>query len=158
MRLCVCTAAAAVLVLAPRVGTHGVTVVLPPGWHSWNPVEVVAPAVTDPRTRLVVASRPLRYGKGCGELDWHFRADGVALVILEWRDHGLHMPPRPARFTARNLPVHRPPILECWNGPGGAVQFRDHGRYFGVYLLVGREASQRAIARARRVLDTLRVS
>jgi hypothetical protein len=68
------------------------------------------------------------------------------------------LPRRPSHFTAANLPLHPAPAIECWDGPGGAVEFTDHGRRFGAYVMAGRRAPPALVARARAVLDTLRVT
>jgi hypothetical protein len=84
----------------------------------------------------------------------------VALVVVEWvplRD-GSGWGRRPSRFTAANLPLHPPPSIECWGGPGGAIQFVDRGRHFAAYLLAGRRARPALVDRARAVLDTLRLA
>jgi len=81
-------------------------------------------------------------------------------VIVEWRGRanpGANFAPRPRRFTAKTLPLQPPPAIECFNGPGGSVQFTDHGRTFGAYILLGLRAPARLADRARTVLETLRV-
>ena len=67
-------------------------------------------------------------------------------------------PRRPRHFTAANLPIQKPPAIECFDGPGGSIQFAEHGRSFAAYVLLGRKAPARLAARARAVLDTLRVA
>jgi hypothetical protein len=145
---------------AHRVGSAGVTVALPPHWHAF-PVATPPPGdhVSDPVTRLVVASSSITFGPGCNELDYRIAPNAVAIVVVEWtgRTPGTRWRPRPPRFTTRNLPIAKPPALECWRGPGGGAQFADHGRRFAVFVLVGPRAATTLVRRARAVLDTLRV-
>ena len=144
-----------------RVGSAGVTVVLPAGWHTWRPLPGLAPSVTDPLTRVVAISAPLRFAPhGCLVAAYAFPATAVALVVVEWTRLGRNdrWPPRPPRFTSTNFPLHAPPAIECFGGPGGSIEFADHGRHFGAYLLAGRRAPHQLVERARAVLDTLRVA
>jgi len=53
--------------------------------------------------------------------------------------------------------VKLPPALECFPGRGGGIQFRDSGRRFAAFLLVGNEASASLVRKARAVLDTLAI-
>jgi hypothetical protein len=143
-----------------RVGSGGVTVALPRGWHDMP--QMVPPStmkVGDPVTRVVVASAPIDFNaKGCNEFAYAFSIKAVAVVILEWvRPTPGHLSPRPRHFTRKNLPVRPPPALECWDGPGGGAQFTDHGRRFAAFILLGRRASVELADRARSVLDTVAV-
>jgi hypothetical protein len=144
----------------PRVGGAGVTVALPHGWHSWTPTGPPGPVV-DPLTRIVAISAPFRFAaSGCQIAGYSFPSNAVALVVVEWRGRanpGAHFAPRPRHFTARSLPLRAPPAIECFNGPGGSVQFVDHGRTFGAYILLGSHAPASLADRARAVLQTLRV-
>lgn len=154
-------AALAVVGAAPAsVGSGGVTVVLPKGWHAL-PQSVPPPGmrVGDPLTRIVVASAPIDFGKGCNDVDYAFSSTAVALVVLEWvrPTPGARFAPRPRRFTSRVFPVLKPPAIECFDGPGGSVQFADHGRRFAAFILLGRHAPPSLAERARAVLDTLSV-
>jgi hypothetical protein len=149
----------AALLGASRVGGAGVTVALPKGWHS-IPLMVPPPGtqVDEPVTRVVAASAPIDFGPGCNELDYRFPDTGVAIVVVEW----IHLrfgplPPRPRRFTAKTLPVRPAPALECVDGPGGGIEFSDHGRRLGAYVLLGRRAPLSLAAEARAVLNSLRV-
>ncbi len=112
----------------------------------------------DPVTRIVAASEPISFGKGCNDVDYSFPSTAVALVVLEWVLLTPHLPARPHRFTRKTLPVRPPPAIECFNGPGGSAEFMDHGRRFDAFLLLGRRAPPELASRARAVLDTLRVS
>jgi hypothetical protein len=152
-------AIAAALAGSHRVGQAGVTIALPRGWHSIPLVRPPSTEKNDPVTRIVASSGPIVFGRGCGQLDYRFPANGVAIVVVEWvrRTFG-PLPPRPRRFTAKTLPVRAPPALECFDGPGGGVEFSDHGRRFAVYILLGRRASPALADRARAVLITLRVA
>ena len=140
-----------------RVGSAGVTVRLPPGWHS--PADFVQGNVTNPLTRVVVASARIRsHPTGCQVGAYAFARTTVAIVILEWLPPlGARQAPRPRRFDAKTLKIRAGRTVECFDGRGGDVEFDDHGRHFGAYLLVGTRAGAATIAAARRVLDTLQV-
>lgn len=143
-----------------RVGAAGVTLALPAGWHSWVPSSALTPTITDPLTRVVAVSAPFTFAaSGCQVAAYSFPSTAVAIVVLEWVQLGRHAPwaRRPTDFTSKTLPLQPPPAIECFNGAGGSVQFADHGRHFGVYVLAGRRASAAKIAGARAVLDSLRV-
>ena len=143
---------------AERIGAAGVSIALPSGWHT-IPQAVPAPGTAnhDPVTRIVAASAPIAFGRGCNELDYAFAHTAVALVVVEWVRPTPYagFPRRPRRFTATTLPVRPPPALECFNGPGGGTQFVESGRRFAVYVLLGRRAPPMLAARARAVLDTM---
>ena len=112
-------------------------------------------------TRLVVASAPIRVGgRGCNVAAYAFPSTAVAVVVVEWTrlSKSTRWAPRPSRFTATTLPVQAPPAIECFAGAGGSVEFADHGRHFGAYLLLGTRASPALADRARGVLDTLTVA
>jgi hypothetical protein len=142
------------------VGSAGVSLSVPSSWQS-IPQRAVpgSTMVVDPVTRVVTASRRIRFGRGCNELDYVFAPTAVAVVLVEWvgPTPGTRWKPRPAHFTSRNLPV-RQGLLECFAGRGGGVQFAERGRRFAAYLLAGRRASAASINRARAVLDTLEVA
>ena len=139
------------------------TVALPAGWHSWVPATVY-PTYPDPLTRVVAVSAPFTLAPtNCQVGAYAFPATAVAIVVLEWVPmKGLPRPSsfraRPASFDAKALAVHPGPAIECFKGPGGATNFEERGRAFGAYLMVGPKASATAVARARAVLDSLRVS
>lgn len=154
--------AASLLALAlPRTGSGGVTVPVPGGWRAFR---VAGPIdhVTDPVVRAVVASGPVHLApRGCQVSTYASSPSAVVIVVVEWRRRspaGTRWPPRPHRFTARTLPVRPAPAVECFDGPGGAAEFADHGHRLGVYLMAGRRAPPRLVAQARRVLDGLRAT
>jgi hypothetical protein len=143
-------------------GSAGVYVRLPARWHFF-PAGVAPRSMPygDPLIRIVVASTPIRSDQqGCKAETFRFSRGGVGLMVVEW----LHpqnrsaWPKRPRRFTAKSLPVEPGHAVECWPGRGGSTVFRDHGRYLGAYLLLGRGTDLSAAARARAVLDTLTVA
>jgi hypothetical protein len=159
--LLVAAAALAAASCGQRVGSVGVTVVLPPGWHELDAGPPSLAGSADPVTRIVVASGPIRFGRGCNDVDYAFPPTAVAIVVLEWTrptPWAPKWPPRPRRFTPTTLRVRPPPAIECFAGPGGSAQFADHGRRFDAFLLLGRRAPVALAARARSVLDTLKVS
>jgi hypothetical protein len=156
-------AVALVAAAPPRAGSGGVTVALPPGWHSTTPDQG---SITNPLTRVVASSGPIgpRLTGTCHTqvADYTFPASAVAIVVVEWTKPigGMKIgvgPRRPRHFTAANMPVRRPEI-ECFAGPGGSAQWAERGHSFAAYILLGRKAPASLVARARAVLDTLRVS
>ncbi len=126
------TAGVALAVAAPpRAGSAGVTVALPPGWHSTKPDQG---AITNPLTRLVVSSGPIRprlTGRCHTQVaDYTFPPNAVAIVVVEWTKPigGMKIgtgPKRPRRFTAANLPIHQPPDRRVLPGPGGSAQWAE---------------------------------
>jgi hypothetical protein len=155
---------ALVVAAPPRAGSGGVTLALPPGWHSTTPDQG---RYLQPRTRIVVSSDPIHsdLSSVCQTqiASYTFPSTAVAIVVVEWtrRIGGMkigHGPQRPRHFTPTNLPIRRPPIIECFSGAGGSVQWVEHGHTFGAYVLLGRKAPAALAARARAVLDTLRVA
>lgn len=155
--LALATGSKAGAVRAERIGVAGVSVVLPPGWHAVP--RSTYPSQNDPVTRIAASSGPIRFGRGCGDLDYVFPPTGVAIVVLEWvRPTPGTFAPRPRRFTATTLPVRPPPALECFNGPGGGAQFSARGRRFAIFVLLGRRAPASLASQARAVLDTLEVA
>jgi hypothetical protein len=146
---------------APRAGSGGVTVALPRGWHALPAAWLASDKYTDPVTRVVVASAPIRWrDTGCQIASYAFPATAVAIVVVEWlrpAPGSRAGPGRPRRFTAENLPLHAAPAAECFDGPAGAIQFTVRGRVFQASLLLGRRAPRSLAVRARTVLDTLRV-
>lgn len=116
---------------------------------------------SDPLVRIVAASTKIKsYPQGCKAETFGFARGGVGLMIVEWvhAQRGMVWPRRPSRFTAHALPLRRPPAVECWPGPGGAVQFSSNGRHFAAYLLLAPHAPLATATQARAVLDTLAVS
>jgi hypothetical protein len=154
---------ALVVAASPRAGTGGVTVALPPGWHSTTPDQG---RYLEPRTRVVVSSGPIQSDltSVCQTqiASYSFPSTAVAVVVVEWTKPlggklG-RLGRRPRHFTAANLPLRRPPAVECFSGPGGSVQWSERGHDFAAYVLLGRKAPARLAAGARAVLDTLRVA
>jgi len=123
--------------------------------------------VTNPLTRIVVSS-----GRISPDLTsrcqtqvsgYAFPKTAVAIVVVEWTKPIGAMkigigPRRPRHFTVANLPIRRPPAIECFDGPGGAAQFAEGGHTFAAYVLLGRRAPGRLADRARAVLDTIQVT
>lgn len=144
-----------------RIGMAGVTLALPAGWHALSRADFPRP-YADPIARLVVASAPIAESpSGCKFATFRFAPGAVGIVIMEWTHPASpdsQVPPRPLRFTEKTLPLHRAPAVECWPGPGGGVQFVDHGRQLAAFLLLGRNASAKTVAQARAVLNTLVVT
>ena len=147
---------------ASHAGSAGVTVSLPQGWHSVAQSAAAGVHRSDPVTRIVAASAPIRVGgRGCDVTAYVFPSTAVAIVVVEWTtrlSRSARWAPRPSRFTAATLPVQAPPAIECFAGAGGSVEFADHGRHFGAYLLLGTRAPRALADRARGVLDTLTVA
>ena len=152
-------APAAAAAVPHYVGADGVEIEVPGGWYE---TYTEAGRFRDPVVRLAVSSGPIQPGSGaCQVSAYDFPNDEVAIVVVEWRTplllKGTGGAPRPDRFTAASLPIHEPPAIECFSGSGGTAQFVEAGRMFGVYVLLGQEASARLAAQARRVVDTLLV-
>jgi hypothetical protein len=130
-----------------------VTVRLPRGWHT---VSARPGIVFDPKTRIVASSAPIRLRSvACQVARYAPPPNGVTLVVVEWEQSDATGGPRPKRFTRRTFPLHAPPVIECFGGAGGSVQFQEAGRVFGAYVLLGRRAPRELADAARRVLDTL---
>jgi hypothetical protein len=140
-----------------EAGSAGVTLALPDGWQA-------LPArdgnIVDPLTRVAITSGPLREPiPGCETQVTRYapQADGVSVVILEWRaPYDGTLARRPPSFDREALPIRRGDI-ECFAGDGGIVQFIERERAFGVYLVVGERAKAELVSEARKALDTLRV-
>jgi hypothetical protein len=140
-----------------EAGSAGVTLALPEGWQA-------LPArdgnIVDPLTRVAITSGPLREPVPACETQvtrYAPQADGVSVVILEWKAPYDGTPPRrPPSFDRDALPLRRGDA-ECFAGDGGIVQFIERGRVFGVYVLVGERAEPDLVADARGALETLRV-
>jgi len=146
---------------AGRVGQVGVSLALPAGWHSWVPSTAVKPTIGDPLTRVVAVSAPFTFGAGGCQVDYTFPSTAVAVVILEWvPTKGLampsHLPARPSTFNSKTLAL-RPHSAECFSGPAGVMEFTDNGRSFSASIQAGAKATAATIARARTVLESLRV-
>lgn len=140
-----------------RAGSAGVTVELPPGWHSTaaNDSNVI-----DPLARVVVASSPIQAGfSECQTSAYAFAEDAVALVLVEWwgpADNPGSSPPRPARLTSELLSIRRG-VHECYPGRSGGLFFSVGDREFGAYVFVGDKAPASLIEDLCAVLDTLEV-
>ncbi len=140
-------------------GSDGVTVEVPPGWHSAATADLAPGQIIDPLARVVVSSAPVvRRGSACLIADYAPPADGVSLVVVEWQKPEGDWPARPTRFIRSALHISPPPAIECFDGSGGSVEFADHGRTFGAYFLLGRAAADALVDRAIAVLNTLRVA
>jgi hypothetical protein len=139
-----------------RTGDASVTVELPPGWHAGTPADG---NVIDPLTRVVASSAPVRLrAVPCQIARYAPPASDVTLVVVEWERSADARPgERPSSFTRETLPLYPPPAIECFDGPGGSVQFVDHDRLFGAYLLIGKQAPVGLVEEALAVLNTLQV-
>ena len=114
----------------------------------------------DPLVRIVVASTVIRpFPAGCKAEVFRFSRGGVGLMVVEWvhPQEPRSWPPRPRHFTARSLPIGPGRGVECWPGRGGAAFFRQHGRYFGAYVLLAPGVPVSRASQARAVLDSLAV-
>jgi hypothetical protein len=108
---------------------------------------------------VVAVSAPFHFDdRGCQVAAYAFPPTAVAVVVVEWTrpTPGSRWSLRPRRFTSAVLRLRAPPAIECFDGRGGSVEFADHGRRLGAYLLAGRWAPPTLVARARGVFDTLR--
>ena len=138
-----------------RAGSHGVTVILPAGWRTMPADDG---PVVDPVAQVAVSSGPMEDREtGCQVADYGPADDAVSLIVLEWQPGDeIQLDPRPGRFGSEELPL-TPGSIECFTGSGGTVQFTDHGRVFGAYVLLGPDAPAELADEARAVLETLRV-
>ena len=144
--------AALVVAAPPRAGSGDVTVALPPGWHSTTPGQG---RYLQPRTRIVVSSGPihsdLRSVCQTQIASYTFPSTAVAIVVVEWTQqiggmkigHGLR---RPRHFTAANLPIHRPPIIECFSDTPRALAVSSLGGKGRNRLVGARVSGDRAVA------------
>jgi hypothetical protein len=118
-----------------------------------------------PVPRAVVASFPIHRASAnalCpASVIASMPPDGVYIVVAEYTK-----PPPPGippgnppgpRGDLTHLNI-RPSEVECWNGPGGSVSFREHGRDYHVELLLGRRVTAAQRRRALAALASLRVS
>ena len=146
-----------------RVGVVGVTLALPAGWRSWVPSTAVKPTITDPLTRIVAVSAPFHFAAtGCQIAGYAFPATAVAIVVVEWVPNPGHSGAEWSSVTTLEIQHQGAYAARSSGGRvlqrfGGSVEFNDHGRALSTYILAGREASAATVARARSVLDTLRV-
>jgi hypothetical protein len=60
-------------------------------------------------------------------------------------------------LTPKNLEL-RQRAIECFDGPGGSIEFSARRHTFAAYVLLGRRAPARLADQARAVLDTLRIT
>jgi hypothetical protein len=139
-----------------QTGTAGVSVELEPGWHAGAATDG---NVVDPLTRVVASSAPVRPREVPCQIERYAPpSTEVTLVIVEWQaSGGARFEPRPERFAPEAVELYPPPAIECFEGAGGSVQFADHARLFGAYLLAGERAPQRLIDQAFGVLNSLTV-
>jgi hypothetical protein len=139
-----------------RTGDARVTVELPPGWHAGTPADG---NVIDPLTRALASSAPVRLRTApCQIARYAPPPSDITLVVIEWEPSADARPgERPSSFTRETLSLSPPPVIECFDGPGGSVQFVEHGRVFGAYLLIGKQAPDGLVEEALAVLNTLQV-
>ena len=100
----------------------GSTVALPQGWSSIP--QMVPPKdmqVGDPVTRIVVASAPISFGKGCNVATYAFPSTAVALVVVEWVRLS-----KTARWPRPPSPLHRHDLARP--GAAGDRVLRRRGR------------------------------
>ena len=140
------------------ISSHGVRVVVPPGW------ERVEPAgdgnVVDPRTVLVVGTagveaRPSR----CQIAAYRVQPAGAVVVVVRWKtltSGGGSVPY--GRTPLRKLLHVTRPSFECFEGRGAAVELGLGGHAYQVNVLVGDHASRRRIAEALAVARSFRLA
>lgn len=145
---------------APELATAthsaaGITVALPPGWRAVAPHQPAQ--ITDPLSQLVIASGPgvTVAPTGCQVASYDVPDEVAVVVLLEWRE--LHQDGRiPGGPAARvGFPLLAPPAVVCFDGRGGTTQFRDAGRTFGVYLMLGDAATPATEAAARAAIASI---
>jgi hypothetical protein len=142
-----------------RVGSAGVTLTVPASWRTVSAAQAAKwSRVHEPRTRLVTSSGRIAFGSGCNDIDYQVDPQAVTIVVVEWvgPTPGATWASRPGRFTTATIPV-RAGGVECYEGLGGSLQFRQAGRRLAAYLLIGSHAHAGVIRKARATLGTLRV-
>jgi hypothetical protein len=139
----------------------GVQVTAPRGWVR------VAPAndapITDPRTLLVVGTAGVQSrASGCQVAKYDVQPDGAVVVVVGWKpgegSEGSGSPGQHRTEFLRQLRgVHRPAI-ECFAGRGTAGDINVNNRNYGVYVMVGDQATSQEVADALSVARSFRVS
>jgi hypothetical protein len=144
---------------------HGLTAMLPDGWHHAS--GSLTPALADPREVLAVGTFALRYRRtGCAHVPGSALEDlGAGDAFLTLEERGLEpgstwpdFPARPAHFGASLggpseasacVPAAR--FSDHWFG------FSDAGRHFQALVAFGPAASAATRTQAWEILDALRV-
>jgi hypothetical protein len=135
------------------VKANGVRVSVPAGWEAVTPAKI--PAVTDPKTLLVVGTPRVRpHASRCQVAAYAIPAGGAAVVVIGWKSlataGGAH--PAAGRALLRSLRKVRVGDTECFAGAGASAQLWLAHRAFQVNVLVARGAS------ATRVREALAVA
>jgi hypothetical protein len=133
------------------ISSHGVRVVVPPGWQR------VTPAgdgnIVDPRTVLVVGTDGVKpRSSQCQIAAYRVQPAGAVVVVVRWKSltsGGGNM--KEGRAPLRKLRRVRRPSFECFAGRGTAVEVGLGGYAYQVNVLVGDRASERRVAEALRV-------
>jgi hypothetical protein len=139
----------------------GVSVAYPSSWHAT--AHRLTP-VTGPRQLLAIASIPLPTGyggaDGCEPKQVLDRLPPTGAFVFGWDDGTLRdtpsaaksFPPRPRRFALPRL-VHSGCL-----GPSYPIRFREAGRLFQIYVVLGGRAGRSTRATVLRILDSFRVT
>jgi hypothetical protein len=137
------------------ISSHGVRVVVPPGWQ---PVEPAGDGnVVDPRTVLVVGTAGVKpRSSQCQIAAYRVQPAGAVVVVVRWKTltsgggDG-----ETGRAPLRKLLRVTRPSFECFGGRGAAVDLGLRGHAYQVNVLVGDRASERRVAQALRVARSL---
>lgn len=125
----------------------GISVVLPVGWR------LVRQSVTycsDPAQRAVFTTAR-------GKLHPGYRVPAQAALVLLMEGTSGRFPARPARFRLpRRFVGTVGGCCEIPTGPGVELLFRDHGRRFYAFVLVGRRSGARRSAES--LVNSLRIA
>jgi hypothetical protein len=142
----------------------GLSVSYPRGWH--RPTRLTK--IIYPRERLTLASYPLPRNDTVGECQARHSleripADGVFIYLLEFRPargqvwaelRKRDFPRLPTRFRITRADLQH--NYGCYDGPSYSLMFRAAERPFRLFVAFGKQASNRRIAQAQNVLNSLR--
>lgn len=163
MKFLALLAAASVAVIGTAWDTFqgdGVSVTYPRSWYAT--AHQLTP-VTGPRQLLAIASFPLPTGDhgadGCEPKQVLDRLPSAGAFIFGWDDGSLRDTPFAAKsFPRRPRHFVFPHLLHsgCL-GPSYRIRFREAGRLFQIYVVLGNQASRSTHATVLRILDSFRV-
>jgi hypothetical protein len=137
------------------------TLSYPAGWHR---AERQLTRIADPREILALGTFGLPEGGGCAPSSAFrvFDATDALIFLTEYERHGplsgdrkfkQDFKPRPSQFKGS---MADPTLLECFPIPVQSLAFRDNGRFFNVFVAIGRSASEETRQDVWRILDSLR--
>lgn len=138
---------------------NGVTVTAPAGWHR---VAALQPAnVADPATVLVAGTAGVRpHATSCQIASYAVPRNGAVVVVVRWKRGRLPStaPTHDDRSELARLTTVRRPSFECFRGRGASAQVALGGHVFQIDVMVGDDASSRAVADALSVARSFRLT